>query len=288
MQNNSLFKVSVIMPVYNAEQYVEEAIKSAIHVDSVGEIILVEDGSKDNSLSICINMEKAYEKVRLLTHENNQNKGASSSRNLGILNAQFSFISFLDADDVYCENRFDASRNVFLSDEKIDGVYSAVGYLNETDGKIFTLSKIIPPEKLFHYLLRGTYGHFHTNGITVKRQLFEEVGYFNPELRLHQDTEMWLRMAFKKVLFYGELNSSVALIRRHEGNRIWKGQNNETRFLAYQSFFDWVIKKNISILNLLILVKKISFFKSKVEKKSFGILFIKKIIGALIIKYATP
>ena len=279
------FKVTVVMPVYNAAKYVEEALLSAVHIPEVGEIVLIEDGSKDNSLAICEGLSRNYEKVSLYVHENNQNKGASESRNLGILKAKYDYIAFLDADDIYCENRFENEQNIFLSNPDVDGVYSAVGYINEPDGKIFTLKKNISPEKLFHYLLRGTYGHFHTNGITIKKEIFNKVGYFNPQLILHQDSEMWLKMAFKGTLVGGELIAPVALIRRHEGNRIWVGQNDTTRLLVYQSFFNWVINKKISVFNILILARKISIFQSKVLKKPFVLVFIKNSFQALIAKF---
>jgi glycosyltransferase involved in cell wall biosynthesis len=285
--NKNSFKVSVILPVYNADNYVKEAVLSAVHLSEVGEIILIEDGSKDDSLAVCEELSRAYQKVSLYVHENNQNKGASESRNLGILKSQFEYISFLDADDIYCENRFEKEKNIFLSNPKVEGVYSAVGYINEPFGKVFTLKKIIKPRELFHYLLRGSYGHFHTNGITVKKDVFKEIGYFNPELILHQDSEMWLKMAFSKYLIGGELKTAVALIRRHEGNRIWVGQNDKTRLLVYQSFYNWVIKKNISILNMLILVRKISFFQSKVQKAPYVFVFLKNTIKALIAKSTT-
>jgi hypothetical protein len=192
----------------------------------------------------------------------------------------------LDADDIYCENRFVTERNIFNTNPKIDGVYSAVGYINEPKGKVFTLKKVIAPHQLFHYLLRGTYGHFHTNGITIKIDVFKEIGYFNPALILHQDSEMWLRMAFKKQLVGGELKVPVALIRRHEGNRIWTGQNNSTRLLLYQSFYNWVIKKNISNFDLLILIRKISIFQSKKEGKPFLKMVLKNIFKAMIAKYS--
>ena len=168
----------------------------------------------------------------------------------------------------------------------MDGVYSAVGYINEPDGKVFTLKRVVEPKKLFHYLLRGTYGHFHTNGITIKKEIFNKVGYFNPELLLHQDSEMWLKMAFKGTLVGGELKLPVALIRRHEGNRIWMGQNNTTQLLVYQSFFNWVIFKKISVFNLLILVRKISVFQSKVQKNYYLLVFIKNSIKAVVLKYS--
>ena len=283
--NTNDFKVTVVMPVYNAAKYLKEALLSAVHLPEVGEIVLIEDGSEDNSLEICEELSRNNEKISLYVHENNQNKGASESRNLGILKAKYDYIAFLDADDIYCENRFEKEQNIFLTQQTVDGVYSAVGYINEPDGKIFTLRKIIAPHKLFHYLLRGTFGHFHTNGITVKRDVFKEIGYFNPKLILHQDSEMWLKMAFKCRLIGGELKAPVALIRRHEGNRIWVGQNDKTRLLLYQSFFNWVINKKISVFNLLILARKILFFQSKVLKKHFVLVFIKNSFQALIAKF---
>jgi len=279
------FRVSVVIPVYNAAKYLEEALLSAVHLPEVGEIVLIEDGSKDNSLAICEELSKTYEKVSLYIHENNQNKGASESRNLGILKAKYDYIAFLDADDIYCENRFEKEQNIFLAQQKVDGVYSAVGYINEPEGKIFTLKKNISPEKLFHYLLRGTYGHFHTNGITVKKEIFNKVGYFNPQLILHQDSEMWLKMANKCRLIGGDLIVPAALIRRHEGNRIWVGQNDKTRLLVYQSFFNWVINKKISVFNLIILVRKISIFQSKVHNNPFILVFIKNSFHALFSKF---
>ena len=283
--NTNDFKVTVVMPVYNAAKYVEEALLSAVHLPEVGEIILIEDGSKDNSLAICEELSRTFEKVSLYVHENNQNKGASESRNLGILKAKFNYISFLDADDIYNLNRFEKEQNIFLSNPNAEGVYSAVGYIDEPQGKVFTLKRVVEPNKLFHYLLRGTYGHFHTNGITIKKDIFDKVGYFNPKLLLHQDSEMWLKMAFKGTLIAGQLKIPIALIRRHEGNRIWVGQNDKTRLLLYQSFFNWVINKNISVINLLILIRKLSVFQSKVVKIPFFLIFIKNSFQALFLKF---
>lgn len=271
----------MVMPVYNAAPYIEEAVLSAVYLDEVGEIIMVEDGSKDDSYDVCVKLADRFEKIKLFTHEENANKGASESRNLGIIKANFEYISFLDADDVYCPNRFEGDKNIFMSNPNIDGVYSAVGYLNEPNGKVFRVQKELPPSKLFHYLLRGTYGHFHTNGITVKKAIFDEVGYFNSKLKLHQDSEMWLRMAFLKKLVSNGKTEVGALIRRHEGNRIWKGQNYETRTIAYKAFFDWVILKNISIIDLSLLIRKIASFESKFKKKPFPIIFAKRYLAAL-------
>jgi glycosyltransferase involved in cell wall biosynthesis len=276
------FKVSVIIPVYNAELYIEQAVVSAVNLVEVGEIILIEDGSKDNSLSICKELVDRFNKIKLLTHENNENKGASESRNLGIRNAIFPFVSFLDADDVYDVSRFRVDKSILSTNNTIDGVYSAVGYLDEEDGKMFYLRKVISPNELFHFLLIGTYGHFHTNGITLRKSVFDDVGYFSSHLILHQDSEMWLRIALKKKLISGDLKNPVALIRRHEGNRIWKGQNYSTKYLLYVTFYNWVLNEKISKYDLLLLLRRISIYESKKNNKLYYFLLIKNCFRGLL------
>ena len=276
------FKVSVIIPVYNAELYIEQAVESAVNLVEVGEIILIEDGSKDNSLSICKELVDRFGKIKLLTHDNNVNKGASESRNSGIRSAIFPFVSFLDADDVYDVSRFRTDKSILTSNNAIDGVYSAVGYLDEEDGKMFYLRKVISHNELFHFLLIGTYGHFHTNGITLRKSVFDDVGYFSSQLILHQDSEMWLRIALKKKLISGDLKNPVALIRRHDGNRIWKGQNYSTKYLLYVTFYNWVLNENISKYDLLLLLRRISIYESKKNNKLYYLILIKNCFKGLL------
>ena len=119
-------KISVIIPVYNAEKYVEQAVNSALQFQEVFEIILIEDHSPDNALEICENLAKQHHRVKLFQHPDRQNHGAGASRNLGIEKASGDFISFLDADDYYLPNRFDSERELFKN-PNVDGVYGAIG-----------------------------------------------------------------------------------------------------------------------------------------------------------------
>src|SRR5690606_20556783 len=113
-------------------------------------------------------------KIKLYTHPNHENRGAGASRNLGIEKAQCDYIAFLDADDFFAPNRFNKTAEIFKN-EKVDGVYEAIGVFKENieHFKLYTVNKKIKPNNLFHYLLRGTYGHFSTIGFTVKKSLFE-------------------------------------------------------------------------------------------------------------------
>src|SRR5690606_1248107 len=98
--------ISVIIPVYNAAAFVEQAVQSALTQPEVSEVILVEDGSEDKSLPICEKLASQNDIITLLRHPGGVNKGAGASRNLGIQHTKNEWIAFLDADDYYLENRF--------------------------------------------------------------------------------------------------------------------------------------------------------------------------------------
>jgi glycosyltransferase involved in cell wall biosynthesis len=234
------FKVSVIIPVYNAAQYVRNAVKSAISLAEVGEIILIEDSSPDNALEICKYLEKEYPKVKLVQHSDKGNHGAGASRNLGIINATCEFIAFLDADDYYLPNRFENDKIMFHRDQNIDGVYNALGieYYTESGRKKFldagykyqefqTVSGVVPPDELF-FVFFGQHsqvkGEIHLDTLTVKKTIFQKVGYFNIHLRLKQDTHLWRRMAAKCNLASGNITEAVAIRGVHDFNRM---VNNE-------------------------------------------------------------
>ena len=90
--------VSVIIPIYNAEKYLEDCIKSILNQTYKNlQIILVNDGSKDNSISICEEYAKKDNRVEII---NKKNGGVSSARNEGLKKAFGKYIQFLDSDDV--------------------------------------------------------------------------------------------------------------------------------------------------------------------------------------------
>ena len=114
-------KISVIIPVYNAENFIEKAVYSALNQPEVNEIILIEDKSKDNSLNICQKLANEHSIVKLLQHKDNLNHGAGASRNIGLIHAQYEYISFLDADDFFLPKRFLKTKQVFFENPDAEG-----------------------------------------------------------------------------------------------------------------------------------------------------------------------
>lgn len=236
MNAEESFQVSVITPVYNAARYVRKAVESAVSLPEVGEVILIDDAGPDNAWEVCQQLAREHEKVRLVKHPDGQNHGAGASRNLGIREASCPFIAFLDADDWYLPNRFDADKRILIADVSIDGVYNALGnyyeseelremWLSQGRPEIMTVSAEIPPDELplvlFHNHPTVT-GEFQTNTITVRRRFIDKTGYFHEGLRLQQDTHMWKRMSAMGRLAAGSIAEPVVIRRVHPENRMTK------------------------------------------------------------------
>lgn len=235
------FTVSVITAVFNAGSRVRKSVESAVGLSEVGEIILVEDGSTDDGLTVCRALESEYEKVRVLQHPDRANHGAGASRNLGVERSRFPFIAFLDADDWYLPNRFEADARILCSDPSADGVYNALSnhyespelresWLAQGRPDFLTLSGPVPPDQLLSVLLWShptVRGEFSTDTITVRKAFFKRVGGFHPGLRLQQDTHLWKRMAAGGRLMPGSLEEPVATRSVHTENRMTRVEDHK-------------------------------------------------------------
>jgi glycosyltransferase involved in cell wall biosynthesis len=245
--------VSVIIPVYNAAKFVGEAVASIVHQDHVAEVLLVEDGSNDESLSVCRELEKTNPKVALFRHPSGENLGASATRNLGVQRSKAEVIAFLDADDIALPNRFELPLKMLRENLSIDGVYEAVGTMFEDSSSkerwdalgfrehLTTVTKVLPPNELFYHLVLWTAGHFHLNGLVVSKGLFFKAGGFNHSLRLHQDTDFCIKASAVGNLVPGRLKDPVAVRRVHASNRYMQQREDalQSRLLEWRELDRW-------------------------------------------------
>lgn len=229
-----MMKISVITPVYNAEKYIQQAVESALQFAEVHEIILVEDKSPDQALEVCKDLAKKHSRVKLFQHPDKGNHGAGASRNLGLKKATGDFIAFLDADDYYLPNRFEAEKELFKNPE-VEGVYSAIGvhyysdkakeqYFEIFGDRLTTVYKTYSPKDVFRGQLGmlGSFGLFSIDGLTIRKSALDEKlsVMMKTHLRLHQDTEFLFRLSYYLDLYPGILNKAVANRGVHENNRI--------------------------------------------------------------------
>ena len=227
-------KISVITPVYNAEKYVTQAVESALQFDEVFEIILVEDKSPDEALEVCKKLAEKYDRVKLFQHPDKGNHGAGASRNVGLEKASGDFIAFLDADDYYLPNRFEAEKELFKNPE-VDGVYGAIGvhYYSEKakeqyypifGDRLTTVYKKHAPKDVFRGQLgmNGSFGLFSIDALTIRKSALDKKlsPMMKTHLRLHQDTEFLFRLSYYLDLYPGILDQAVAIRGVHESNRI--------------------------------------------------------------------
>jgi glycosyltransferase involved in cell wall biosynthesis len=138
-------KLSIIVPIYNAELYLDECIKSILNQSyKVLEIILVNDGSTDNSLKICQHFAQKDKRIKILTQNNG---GQSSARNLGLDNATGDFITFIDSDDTISSDLYKKNMELMQADSSIDVIQFPyyqyygldIGYLKKIKPKRITL-----------------------------------------------------------------------------------------------------------------------------------------------------
>ncbi|SHG39791.1 Glycosyl transferase family 2 [Chryseobacterium sp. OV279] len=251
-------KISVIVPVYNAERFVSQAVESALQFDDVHEVILIEDKSPDNALEVCQQLAGKHDRVQLYQHPDKGNHGAGPSRNLGIEKATGDFIAFLDADDYFLPNRFDAEKELFKNPD-VEGVYGALGvhyytakakeqYYSLFEDKLTTVYKKHGPKDVFPgqiYML-GSFGLFSIDALTIRREAMMKKMeiLFRTNLRLHQDTEFLFRLSFYLDLYPGILDEAVAVRGVHENNRITAVDSKKinpasTRVLLWKEIDSW-------------------------------------------------
>lgn len=194
--NKSLPLVSIIIPVYNGEKFMREAIESALAQDYENkEIIVVNDGSTDGGATEEIALSYG-DAIRYIKKENG---GVSSALNLGIANMKGEYFSWLSHDDKYLPNKVSATVETILRyDEEdliglcevcqIDAESKRLGELRSR--KRFSTKRVIGWREALSELF--AYGCFNGCALMIPRSVFDVCGGFNEELRYAQDWLMWL------------------------------------------------------------------------------------------------
>ena len=124
-------KVSVIIPVYNVEQYLKQCLDSVVNQTLKDiEIIVVNDGSTDNSLEIIYEYSNKYKNIKVI---NKQNEGCYKARNIGLENAKGEYVAFLDSDDYIESNMYE---KLYLKAKETDADIVSSSYYISQDNKL--------------------------------------------------------------------------------------------------------------------------------------------------------
>lgn len=201
--------VSIIIPAYNAEQYLQAAIESALGQSYPNkEIIVVSDGSTDRTVEIANGFGLP---VRCIEKENG---GVSSARNAGIEGAKGDYVAFLDADDIWRPAKLERQlRKLVGSDDDVS--HTAFSVVDEGLVEIEVTSCGSVPVKTEDFFLLGNIVGTPST-VVAKRTLFEEIGGFDQNLSYCADWEMWMRLSTVSSFAYVE--EPLVLYRQHEEN----------------------------------------------------------------------
>ena len=215
-------KISVVIPVYNWEKYIEKAIQSVVSQTLPPyEIIVVNDGSTDDSGVIIAELAKKYP-IKFFTKENG---GQSSARNYGVSVAKGDLIAFLDQDDIWYPNHLKELLKPFTENSypEIGWAYSTVDEIGE-NGELYRLDCLSltysphPKKSLTQCLAADMF--VIPSATVVSKKAFNDVGGFDERLSGYEDDDLFVRIFSKG---YGNvfINKSLAQWRIHGGSCSW-------------------------------------------------------------------
>lgn len=212
--------VSVVIPLYNAGKYIEEAIQSVLAQTISGwDVWIVDDGSTDEGPDKAKKLAAVHPtRIHYLEHPNHENRGVSASRNLAIADSRGEFVAFLDADDLWEPDKLEAQAEILKSNPEVGLVYSS-GIPIQADGRPWMPESNMEPIMRIVYedggMPRVGYGPpdqaadlfdefarhccLVTSSVMARRSLLERGGLFDSSMR---DAEDWL--LYTCVAFYSK------------------------------------------------------------------------------------
>lgn len=221
----ALAVVSVIMPVYNAEHYVAEAVESILaQTFRDFEFIIIEDGSTDGSLSILQRYAKQDSRIRLVSRPN---KGLTKSLNEGIAMARGEFIARMDADDISLCERLCKQVSYLRSHPECVALGCNVFVVDPDGQQLGELSVNTEHERIDAVLLGGAGVAICHPASMLRLEAVKAVGGYREEYAVAQDRDLFLRLAeygclanLPTVLFkYRESLAAMSLGKREEQSR---------------------------------------------------------------------
>ena len=257
--------ISVVVPMYNSSKTILKAINSIIEqtrADLIKEIIIVNDGSTDDSLEVVNEFIKVSKDNRMKI-VSKTNGGVSSARNEGIKNASEDWIALLDSDDVWLKDKIEKQISILMKFPEI--VFIGAGRNQEE----LTIGKKVM-DNLYKMEVKDLLKKYwpHTSTVLIKKEVLVECSMFD-ERRTHcEDGQLWLKIASKYPLYYisesleiagdnkrsfGEKGLSADLKKMHKGSveNIYEVYQRGDINIVEKNFF--LLYENIKYLRRIIL-----------------------------------
>lgn len=216
------------MPAYNAEKYLSQAVDSVIsQTYNNWELIIINDGSTDSTQNIAGHYAKTYKGIKLI---NQENKRLSAARNTGIKAANGEWIAFLDADDIWVENKLALQMEKINADANIGLIFSDGYIFNDnhlnTDLLHGAASGLFSGPDMYELLYTGNY--IPVLSVLVKKQHLTDIGWQDEQFTGCQDWDYWIRLAANNIVFFG-MPDKLFYYRRHSAN-----MSNNNDMIAFE------------------------------------------------------
>ena len=227
--------VSIVVPVYNAEKFLDDTIQTVMNQTYYNlELILVNDCSTDNSVKVI----NKYKDKRIILINNNVNSKAAISRNNGIKKASGKYICFLDADDKWEKNKLEAQVRFM---KETDCAFSFTSYEFADEKGMPNGRKVIVPEKInYKQALKNT--TIWTSTVMFNMEKLTKDDIYMPNVARGQDTATWWKVLKKIDYAYG-MKEVLSYYRRSEGSL------SSNKFVALKR--TWNLYRNVEHLGLL-------------------------------------
>lgn len=261
--------ISVIIPIYNKEKYISDCLESILCQTYKNlEIILINDGSKDNSKTICEKYASIDGRIKLIS---TQNRGAARARNTGIDMASGKYISFIDADDYIARTYYQTMYNLALEHNaqivQCDFVEVMEGQRYNFLDSNSTVKTMLPKEALIE--LYGKEDKEHVKGVIMcnklfSRQLFEETRYepgrvIDDETIIYKLIDKSQTIVDTTQVLYAYVQSSNSIMRTD-----FSQKRLDDSILVYDEVIDY-FKDNTEILEC-VLKRAIFYYTEFIEK----------------------
>lgn len=233
--------VSIVVPVYNAEAFLEETIKTVLNQTyTEWELLLVNDCSKDNSKKIA----EKYLSDKIKWIDMNKNSGAALTRNKGIELSKGNYVCFLDADDLWEKEKLEKQVK-FMRDNNCE--FSFTGYEFADAEGIPNGKKVVVPKTItYKQALKNT--TIWTSTVMLDMTKLSKDDIYMPNVRRGQDTATWWKILKKIDCAYG-LNEVLSFYRRTDESlsankitalkRTWNLYRNVEKLNVFSSFYNF-------------------------------------------------
>ena len=238
------YNVSIIVPVYNAEEYLDDCIKSVINQTygfSNIELVLVNDGSKDNSLKKCNEYKAKYDNIVVI---DKPNSGVSDTRNLGYKKSTGKYIMYLDSDDLINRDSIKYLSKFLDENDNVDFVISRVRMFEKTNKWHYMDYRFKDNKKFINIDEDLTYSQYHSTGILLRREVLKDI-CFDKEIKYGEDMKLMAEILLKNGIFGKEKRSILYYRKRDaETSAVQKQINDKDFYLkTLEKSFKYIFKE---------------------------------------------